>query len=53
LLQACRAGQRSENPAAHLLGRLAAQCALRAPLFDATTERNALLNLLQELESAP
>lgn len=53
LLQACRAGQRSENPADHLLGRLAAQCALRAPLFDAAAERKALLNLLQELESAP
>ena len=53
LLQACRAGQQAENPAAHLLGRLAAQCALRAPLFDAAAERSALLNLLQELETAP
>jgi putative glycosyltransferase (TIGR04348 family) len=53
LLQGCRAGQLSENPAGHLLGRLAAQCALRAPLFDAAAERSALLNLLQELETAP
>ena len=53
LLQACRAGQLSENPAAHLLGRLAAQCALRAPLFDAAAERSALLNLLHELDTAP
>ncbi|MEJ8835061.1 selenoneine biosynthesis selenosugar synthase SenB [Ramlibacter sp. AN1133] len=53
LLQACRAGQQAENPAAHLLGRLAAQCALRAPLFDAAAERSALLNLLEELESVP
>jgi putative glycosyltransferase (TIGR04348 family) len=53
LLLACRAGQRGGNPATHLLARLAAQCALRAPLFDAAAERNALLNLLQELESGP
>jgi putative glycosyltransferase (TIGR04348 family) len=53
LLQACRAGQLSENPAAGLLARLGAQCALRAPLFDAGAERDALLNLLQELETAP
>jgi putative glycosyltransferase (TIGR04348 family) len=53
LLQACRAGQLADNPAVHLLGRLAAQCALRAPLFDAAAERSALLNLLHELETAP
>ncbi|WP_325110999.1 selenoneine biosynthesis selenosugar synthase SenB [Ramlibacter sp.] len=53
LLLACRAGQQAQDPAAGLLGRLAAQCALRAPLFDAAAERNALLNLLQELESSP
>ena len=53
MLHACRAGQRSENPAGHLLDRLAAQCALRAPLFDAAAERSALLTLLQELESPP
>jgi putative glycosyltransferase (TIGR04348 family) len=51
LLLACRAGQLAEDPASHLLGRLGAQCALRAPLFDAAAERSALLNLLQELES--
>jgi putative glycosyltransferase (TIGR04348 family) len=53
LLQACRAGQLAQDPAAHLPARLAAQCALRAPLFDAAAERSALLNLLQELEMAP
>ncbi|GAB3774559.1 hypothetical protein GCM10028796_49100 [Ramlibacter monticola] len=53
LLLACRAGQRAEAPASHLLGRLAAQCALRAPLFDAAAERSALLNLLHELDTAP
>jgi hypothetical protein len=50
---ACRAGQRAEDPASYLLGRLAAQCALRAPLFDAAAERSALLNLLHELDTAP
>lgn len=53
LLLACRAGQLDEDPAAGLLARLAAQCALRAPLFDPGAERQALLNLLQELEQAP
>lgn len=52
LLLACRAGQLSENPAAGLLSRLGAECALRAPLFDAGAERDALLRLLQELEPA-
>ena len=51
LLQACRDGQTAENPAAGRLAHLGAQCALRAPLFDAGAERAALLNLLQELES--
>lgn len=53
LLAACREGQRAENPAGGLLTRLGAQCALRAPLFDAGAERAALLNLLQELEASP
>jgi putative glycosyltransferase (TIGR04348 family) len=53
LLAACRQGQAVENPADRLLERLGAQCALRAPLFDAGAERTALLNLLQELETAP
>lgn len=53
LLRACRAGQQGDNPAAGLLARLAAQCALRAPLFDADAERTALLNLIRELESPP
>lgn len=51
LLHACRASQQGDNPAAGLLARLAAQCALRAPLFDAGAERAALLSLLEELES--
>ena len=50
LLLACRRGQVADNPAQGLLARLAAQCALRAPLFDAGAERAALLALLQELE---
>lgn len=53
LLAQCRAGQLSDNPASGLLVRLGAQCALRAPLFDAGAERSSLLNLLQELEAAP
>lgn len=51
LLADCRASQAGDNPAQGLLARLAAQCAVRAPLFDAGAERQALLNLLQELES--
>lgn len=50
LLAECRAGQQ-ESPAAGLLARLGAQCALRAPLFDAGAERAALLSLLHELET--
>ena len=53
LLAACRDGQAAEDPAQSLLARLGAQCALRAPLFDAGAERQALLNLLQELDTAP
>lgn len=53
LLADCRASQAAENPAAGLLGRLVAQCALRAPLFDPAGERAALLSLLHELETAP
>jgi putative glycosyltransferase (TIGR04348 family) len=52
LLQACRAGQQAQDPAAGLLARLGAQCALRAPLFEPHAERAALLNLLEELEPA-
>nr|WP_299796344.1 selenoneine biosynthesis selenosugar synthase SenB [Ramlibacter sp.] len=51
LLRECRAGQRGQDPGGGLLVRLAAQCALRAPLFDAAAERVALLNLIRELES--
>jgi putative glycosyltransferase (TIGR04348 family) len=50
LLLACRATQ--QDPAHGLLARLGAQCALRAPLFDAAAERTALLSLLDELEPA-
>lgn len=55
LAQLLRDGRdtQSDNPAPGLLARLAAQCALRAPLFDADAERRALLNLLQELEPRP
>ncbi len=53
LLRACRAGQQGDNPAAGPLARLAAQCALRAPLFDPAAERIALLNLIRELETPP
>ncbi len=50
LLQECRAGQQGKDPAGGLLARLGRQCALRAPLFDATAERAALIQLLHELE---
>lgn len=53
LLRTCRDTLAAENPADRLLASLGAQCALRAPLFDANHERRALLNLLEELESAP
>jgi putative glycosyltransferase (TIGR04348 family) len=53
LLADCRASQEAESPAHGLLARLGGQCALRAPLFDPKSERAALLQLLQELESAP
>jgi putative glycosyltransferase (TIGR04348 family) len=53
LLADCRDSRAAEDPADRLLAHLGAQCALRAPLFDAGAERQALLNLLQELESAP
>jgi hypothetical protein len=47
LLRTCRSGQ--QDPAGGLLARLAAQCTLRAPLFEPEAERAALRNLLQEL----
>ena len=54
LLELCRAGQaaRADAPAAPLLERLRAQCALRAPLFTAQAERAALLELLHELQDS-
>jgi putative glycosyltransferase (TIGR04348 family) len=52
LLVRARLAQQRQDPAAAWLGRLAAQCALRAPLFDPAAERAALLSLLQELEAA-
>lgn len=51
LLEDCRAGQQAKDPAQALLARLGGQCALRASLFDATAERAALIQLLQEIES--
>lgn len=52
LLLACRE-ELTNAHADRLLARLRAQCALRAPLFDAHAERQALINLLHELETAP
>jgi putative glycosyltransferase (TIGR04348 family) len=54
LLERCRAGQRdgSNGPAPSLLERLRAQCALRAPLFTAESERAALLDLLHQLQDS-
>jgi putative glycosyltransferase (TIGR04348 family) len=49
LLAQCRSGQQADDPAASLLTRLGAQCALRAPLFEPAAERQALLNLLHDL----
>lgn len=49
LLQRCR-----DTPGPQgLLAQLAAQCARRAPLFEPGAERNALLQLVQQLRSAP
>jgi putative glycosyltransferase (TIGR04348 family) len=53
LLLECRRGQAAQDPATGPLARLAAQCTLRAPLFDAAAERDTLLRLLQELETVP
>ncbi len=53
LLEECRAGQAARNPSASLLARLRTQCAFRAPLFDATAERAALIQLLHELDPRP
>lgn len=50
LLQDCRAGQAAKDPARGLLALLAGQCAIRAPLFDSSAERAALLQLLHELD---
>ena len=51
LMLRCRASQpgRSDGPADPLLGRLGAQCALRAPLFAPASERAALLHLIDHL----
>jgi glycosyltransferase involved in cell wall biosynthesis len=53
LLRACRAGQRGQDPATGLLGRLQAQCSLRTPLFAPERERAALLALVNELRALP
>ncbi|HWI83696.1 selenoneine biosynthesis selenosugar synthase SenB [Ramlibacter sp.] len=50
LLEECRVGQGANDPAASLLARLGRQCAIRSPLFDPTTERAALIQLLHELD---
>jgi putative glycosyltransferase (TIGR04348 family) len=50
MLQACRDGQSSEDPASSLLARLRAQCAQRAPLFAPETEREAVRQLARDLE---
>lgn len=50
LLRECRRSQASEDPASALLGRLRAQCALRAPLFAPQAERQAVLQLVRDLE---
>jgi putative glycosyltransferase (TIGR04348 family) len=50
LLEACRDGQDSKDPAARLLDTLRTQCALRAPLFDPSAEQAALFQLLHELQ---
>jgi putative glycosyltransferase (TIGR04348 family) len=46
LLRQCRREQTAPDG---LLARLAGQCELRAPLFDPSRERDALLHLIQEL----
>ena len=53
LLEACRAGQHSKDPAARLLDTLRTQCALRAPLFDPMAEQGALFQLLHEVQQTP
>ena len=53
LLEACRAGQASKDPAARLLDMLRTQCALRARLFDPKAEQAALFQLLHELQPTP
>jgi len=49
-LEDCRAGQAAKDPGSGLLARLVTQCTLRAPLFDATAERQALTQLLHEID---
>ena len=51
LLRRCRAGL--ANPGDDLLGRLRAQCQLRAPLFDPAAEQAALRQLVQDLLEMP
>ncbi len=53
LLMACRDSQNAQDPSPGLLGHLRAQCALRAPLFDADAERATLIHVLTELETRP
>lgn len=50
LLLRCRAAQAGREPAGGVLARLHAQCAARAHLFDPSTERTCLIELLHELQ---
>jgi putative glycosyltransferase (TIGR04348 family) len=52
LLVVCRESQSLRDGTDKLLGRLAAQCARRAPLFEPATERAALRKLVHELLGA-
>jgi putative glycosyltransferase (TIGR04348 family) len=50
MLRACRDGMAGQAPAQALLERLRAQCALRASLFAPARERQAVLQLVSDLE---
>jgi len=52
LLKVCRATQSTDDPSASLLARLRAQCDLRAPLFSPEAERNAVRDLIRQLEES-
>jgi putative glycosyltransferase (TIGR04348 family) len=52
LLRTCRDTQATVDPAHGLLAHLRAQCALRAPLFAPQKERDAVLQLVRDLEES-